>query len=184
MNKEFCVLHIYRVRPHHFQYSASPHILLPVKSLIQGVPNPKTSMFPVSSCVCLCRIFRSQVQSLEWGCSCSSACSNYIWVIDNFSVYQGATDIGCLTIVFFFSIVPNGFHDLCVIWHFLSRTKYFYEWRHDWLQPAAIVQANYMNDINIVKIMCTLINNSPVTCPLSMAMIDMDIFTFNVGVTW
>ena len=45
---------------------------------------------------CLCRIPWSQMLSREWRCSWSSAdrrCSNYIWVIDNFIAYWGATYI-------------------------------------------------------------------------------------------
>ena len=60
-------------------------------------------MFLVSSCSCLCPIQRSQVSSREWRCSWSSAdrrCSNYIWVIDNFIAYWGATYIRELTVVF------------------------------------------------------------------------------------
>ena len=51
-------------------------------------------MFLISSYSCLCSIHWSQVLSREWRCSWSSAdrrCSNYIWVIDNFIAYQGAT---------------------------------------------------------------------------------------------
>ena len=52
-------------------------------------------MFLVSSCCCLCPIHWSQVLSREWRCSWSSAdsrCSNYIWVINNFTA-SGATYI-------------------------------------------------------------------------------------------
>ena len=59
-----------------------------VKPLIQGATNPKTQMFFVSSCSCLCHW--SQVLSRELRCSWSSAdtrCSNYIWVINNFIAY-------------------------------------------------------------------------------------------------
>ena len=54
-------------------------------------------MFLVSSCSCLCPIQWSR----EWRCSWSSAdrrCSNYIWVINNFIAYQGATYIRDLTV--------------------------------------------------------------------------------------
>ena len=37
-----------------------------VKSLIQDAPNPKTWMFLVSSCSCLCPIYWSQVLNREW----------------------------------------------------------------------------------------------------------------------
>ena len=64
--------------------------LITVKSLITDAPNHQTWMFLVSSCSCPCPIQWSQVLSLEWRCSWSSAdrwCSNYIWVIDNFIAY-------------------------------------------------------------------------------------------------
>ena len=56
----------------------------------------KTWMFLVLSCSCLCPIHWSQVLSLEWKCSWSSAnrqCSNYIWVINNFIAFWGASYI-------------------------------------------------------------------------------------------
>ena len=52
--------------------------------------NPKTWMFPVSCCSCLCPINWSQVLRREWKCSCSSAdrqCPKYIWVINNLIAY-------------------------------------------------------------------------------------------------
>ena len=52
-----------------------------------SAPNPKTEIFLVSSCSCLCAVYWSQVLSREWRCSRSSAdrrCSNYIRVINNF----------------------------------------------------------------------------------------------------
>ena len=59
-------------------------------------------MFLVSSRNCLCPIHWSQVLSREWRCSWSSAdrrCSNYIWVIDNFIAYWGASYISELTVL-------------------------------------------------------------------------------------
>ena len=59
-------------------------------------------MFLVSSCSCLREIHWSQMLSWEWRCSWSSAvrrCSNYIWVINNFIAYEGATYIRGLTVV-------------------------------------------------------------------------------------
>ena len=53
-------------------------------------PNPKTWMFLVSACSCLCAIYWRQVWSGEWRCSWSSAdwrCFNYIWVINNLIAY-------------------------------------------------------------------------------------------------
>ena len=57
-----------------------------VKSLIKDAPIPKTLLFLVPSCSCLCASYWSQVLSRECRCSWSSAdrrCSNYIWVINN-----------------------------------------------------------------------------------------------------
>ena len=58
-------------------------------------------MFLVSSCRCLRSMHWSQVLSWEWRCSWSSAdrrCSNYIWVINNFIAYEGATYIRGFTV--------------------------------------------------------------------------------------
>ena len=55
-----------------------------------SAPNPKTQMFLVPSCSCLCPIHWTQVLSQEWRCSWSSAdrrSSNYIWVISKFIAY-------------------------------------------------------------------------------------------------
>ena len=49
-------------------------------------------MILVSSCSSLCPIYWSQVLSQEWRCSWSNAdrwCSNYVWVINNFTANQG-----------------------------------------------------------------------------------------------
>ena len=67
-------------------------------------PNPNTQMFLGSSCRCLCQIYQSQVLSPEWRCRWSSTdrqCSNYIWVINNFITYQGASYITGLTVYHF-----------------------------------------------------------------------------------
>ena len=61
-------------------------------------------MILVSSCSCLCPIHWSQVLSREWRCSWGSAdrrCSNYIWVINNFIAFSGATYIRGLTVLLF-----------------------------------------------------------------------------------
>ena len=58
-------------------------------------------MLLVSSCSCLCPIHWNQVLRWEWRCSWSSAdrrCSNYIWVINNFIAYYGASYIRELTV--------------------------------------------------------------------------------------
>ena len=67
-------------------------------------------MFLVSSCSGLCPIRWSQVLSWEWRCSWSSAdrrCSNYIWVINNFIAYKGATYFRCLTVVWIYLDIGN-----------------------------------------------------------------------------
>ena len=59
-------------------------------------------MFLVSSCSCLCPIHWSHVLSREWRYSWSSAdrqCSNYIWVINMFIAYLGATYMWGLTVI-------------------------------------------------------------------------------------
>ena len=59
-------------------------------------------MFFVSSCSCLCQIHWSQVLSWEWRCSWSSAdrrCSNYTWLINNYSPRWGAAYIRGLTVL-------------------------------------------------------------------------------------
>ena len=51
--------------------------------------------------ICLCPIHWSQVLRREWRWSWSNAdrrCSNYIWVIDNFIAYYGATYIRGFTV--------------------------------------------------------------------------------------
>ena len=60
-------------------------------------------MFLVFPCSCLCPICWSQVLSWEWRCSWSSAdrrCSNYIWMINSFVAYLGATYIRGFTVHF------------------------------------------------------------------------------------
>ena len=50
---------------------------------------------------------RSTTLSRSWRCSWSSAdrrCSNYIWVIDNFIAYQGASYIRDLTVICFVGV--------------------------------------------------------------------------------
>ena len=61
-------------------------------------------MFLVYPCSCLHSIHWSQVLSGEWRCSWSSAdrrWSNYIWVINNFIAYWGATFIRGFTVLVF-----------------------------------------------------------------------------------
>ena len=63
--------------------------------------NPKTKMFLVLSCSCLCPIHWSHLLSRKWRCSWSSAdrrCSNCIRVMNNFIAYWDATYIRGLTV--------------------------------------------------------------------------------------
>ena len=69
-------------------------VMSTIKPLIWGESNPKAYTFIVSSFSCLCPIHWSQVFSREWRYGWSSThrhCSNYIWVINNFIAYKGAT---------------------------------------------------------------------------------------------
>ena len=58
-------------------------------------------MFLVSSCSCICPIYWSRVLGREWRCSWSSCC-NYIWVINKYVVYQGASNIRGFMVFFLF----------------------------------------------------------------------------------
>ena len=61
-----------------------------VNLLIYGAPYPKSYMFLVSPCSCLCPIHWNQILCREWIYSWSRRhrCSKYIWVINNFIFYQ------------------------------------------------------------------------------------------------
>ena len=64
-------------------------------------PNHKIQRILVSLCSCYCPIHWSNVLSSELRCSWSSAdrrSSSYIWVINNFIAYSGATCIRGLTV--------------------------------------------------------------------------------------
>ena len=77
-------------------------LIITAKSLIYVAPNPKTEMFLVLSCCCLCLIHWCQVLSWEWRCSWSSAdrlCSNFIWVINNLIAYWGVAYIRGLMVL-------------------------------------------------------------------------------------
>ena len=68
-------------------------------------------MFLVCSWCGLCPIHWSQVLSWEWRCSWSSAdrrCSNYIWVINNFIAYYGATYVRGFTVQEFPLLIGPG----------------------------------------------------------------------------
>ena len=74
-------------------------------------------MFLVSTCRCLSPTHWRQVLSREWRCGWSSAdrrCSNYIWVSNNFSAYQGSSYIRGLTVR---SLWPCLIHLFCLWWH-------------------------------------------------------------------
>ena len=67
-----------------------------------------TVMFLFLSSSCLCPIHWSQVLGREWRYSWSSAdrqCSNYIWVINNFVAYWGATYIRGLVVCIIFRLM-------------------------------------------------------------------------------
>ena len=68
-------------------------------------------MFFVLSCNCLCAIYWSLVLSREWRCSCSSAdkwCSNYIWVVNNFTA-----NLGVLYYMFYSTVCRTQLIDHC-----------------------------------------------------------------------
>ena len=57
---------------------------------------PKIKCFSSRPAVVFCAIYWSHVLSWAWRCSWSIAnrrCPNYIWVINNFIAYQGASNI-------------------------------------------------------------------------------------------
>ena len=65
-------------------------------------------MFLVSLHSCLRSIHWIQVLSWEWRCSWSSAdrrCSNYIWVINNFIAYEGATYTRGFTVQLMYGVI-------------------------------------------------------------------------------
>ena len=87
-------------------------------------------MFLVLSCSCLCPSHWSQVLIREWRCCWSNAdrrCSKYIWVINKFSAYLGASYIRCLAVhqmfhyyndcIVFQIIIDN---NTCVFWDFFA----------------------------------------------------------------
>ena len=66
-----------------------------------------------SACSCHCATYWSQVLSVEWRCSWSSAdrrCSNYIWLINNLIGYKGASYITDLTVYQFLFQITNLTH--------------------------------------------------------------------------
>ena len=87
-------------------------------------------MFLAPSGSCICPIQWSQVWSREWRCSWSSAdrrCSNYIWVIDNFISYQGATYIRDLAVSHNFvhaTIVQMPTRTAELLWHVQNWCKF------------------------------------------------------------
>ena len=72
-----------------------------VKFLIWNAPNPNLKWFSSRLTLALPNPLKPGV-SQEWRCSWSSAdrrCCNYIWVINNFIVYWGATYIRGSTVI-------------------------------------------------------------------------------------
>ena len=97
--------------PRHF--FDTQHMLKATKKQYRQVSNIRRTQSQhlkdsrVPSCGCFCRIPWSQMLSREWRCSWSSAdrrCSNYIWVINNFIAYKGASYIRDFTVFTFHSI--------------------------------------------------------------------------------
>ena len=86
------------------------------------------------SCSCLWPIHWSQVLVREWIYSLNSAdrrCSNYIWVINNFIAYQGASYISGLTVYMYIYILAVfgkciTYAGLSNIWQNLSMWKATY----------------------------------------------------------
>ena len=74
----------------------------------------------MSSYSCLCRIHWSQMLSWEWRCrsSADSRCFNYIWVINNFIAYLGATYIRGFTEHF---SIRNGLADAQTYMYVIKR---------------------------------------------------------------
>ena len=98
--------HRYELNPFHTELFVGN---IEVYRKISDISRTKFQNLLVSSCICLCPIYWSQVLSREWRCSWSSAdrrCSNCIWVINNLIAYWGATYIKDLT-VFVFIIILN-----------------------------------------------------------------------------
>ena len=103
-------------------------------------------MFLVSSHSCLRSIHWSQVLSWEWRCSWSSTdrqCSNYIWVINNFIAYKGATFIRCFKVVRpeqNTSLFRDTFKCIFLSWMKMCRVQIEYKpalymimaWSHTW----------------------------------------------------
>ena len=98
-----------------------------------SISHTNSQMFLISSYSCLYPIHWSQVLSQVWRCGWSSAdrrCSNYIWVINNFIAYYGATYITGFTV-----ITPT----LAICWHAPSyRQIPFTNWDGIWLLMYAL----------------------------------------------
>ena len=113
-------------------------------------------MFFVSSCSCLRSIHWSQVLSWEWRCSWSSAdrqCSNYIWVINNFIAYKGATYIRGFTVVWILVTLTEITHhfsamDLVLIKQ-ICYARWFVTTNHwDWIYFTwSVVALTFISDV-------------------------------------
>ena len=69
-------------------------------------------MFLVSACSCLCAIYWNHMLSWEWRCCWSSAdrrCANYIWVINNFIAYKGASYIRDFPVIYYLFTIRHVF---------------------------------------------------------------------------
>ena len=112
-----------------------------VKSPIQDASKPPNLMFVVSSCSCRCPI---QVLRREWRYSCSSAdrrCSNFIWMINNFIAYQGATSVRDLTVAILMCITYV-FH----ICHISMTVRY---WKMTLNQMTFFLRCHYSECISL-----------------------------------
>ena len=114
-------------------------------------------MFLVSSRRRLRSIHWSQVLSWEWRCSWSSAdrrCSNYIWVINNFITYWGATYIRGFTVITYSCPNMEGvIDDICHLtrpmsspgaWFNIKMSSYQYRKSH--CGDKTVVRSSYLHN--------------------------------------
>ena len=107
------------------------------KPLIQAAPNLLSYIFIAS--FCSYQIYWSYGLSQECRCSWGRAdrrCSNYIWVINNFNVYQGTSYIGGLTVLIIYCgkfgwgnmSHPSHVFSYFVHWNWGTRCQWQYSW--------------------------------------------------------
>ena len=109
-------------------------------------------MFRVSSCSCLCPA-DCQVLSREWRLCWSN--TDYIWVINNFIAYWGASYIRCLMVwliihassTFWTNVVRCSYLSMPLISDFVYESSYLFEINSD---PRVISEAAVSN-INILN---------------------------------